>query len=43
MSFLEFIYQVIVIFVYGEANGAIHFHALMYIPKGEMIGELVSA
>ena len=29
------------VFEYGEANGAIHFHALMYIPKGEMIGELV--
>ena len=28
------------VFEYGE-KGAIHFHALMYIPKGEMIGELV--
>ncbi len=27
--------------VYGELNGSIHFHALIYIPEGEMIGELV--
>lgn len=26
---------------YGELNGSIHFHALIYIPEGEMIGELV--
>ena len=29
------------VFEYGAANGAIHFHALIYIPEGEMIGELV--
>ena len=29
------------VFEYGEANGAIHFHALIYVPEGEMIGELV--
>ena len=29
------------VFEYGELNGSIHFHALIYIPKGEMIGELV--
>jgi hypothetical protein len=28
------------VFEYGEKNGAIHFHALMYIPKGEMIGKI---
>ena len=29
------------VFEYGEANGAVHFHALIYVPEGEMIGELV--
>ena len=29
------------VFEYGEENGAIHFHALIYVPEGEMIGELV--
>ena len=29
------------VFEYDEENGAIHFHALIYVPKGEMIGELV--
>ena len=29
------------VFEYGEANGAIHFHALIYVPEGEMIGSLV--
>ena len=29
------------VFEYGELNGSIHFHALIYIPEGEMIGELV--
>lgn len=29
------------VFEYGEANGAIHFHALIYVPEGEMIGEVV--
>ena len=29
------------VFEYGEANGAIHFHALIYVPDGEMIGEIV--
>ena len=29
------------VFEYGEANGSIHFHALIYIPENEMIGELV--
>lgn len=28
------------VFEYGEVNGSIHFHALMYIPEDEMIGEL---
>ena len=30
------------VFEYGELNGAVHFHALIYVPKGEMIGELVA-
>ena len=30
------------VFEYGEANGAIHFHALIYVPEGEMIGQLVT-
>ena len=29
------------VFEYGELNGSIHFHALIYIPEGEMIGALV--
>ena len=29
------------VFEYGEENGAIHFHALIYVPEGEMIGALV--
>ena len=29
------------VFEYGELNGSIHFHALIYIPEGGMIGELV--
>ena len=29
------------VFEYGELNGSIHFHALIYIPEREMIGELV--
>ena len=29
------------VFEYGELNGSIHFHALIYIPEGEVIGELV--
>jgi len=29
------------VFEYGELNGSIHFHGLIYIPEGEMIGELV--
>ena len=29
------------VFEYGEANGAMHFHALIYVPEGEMIGEIV--
>ena len=29
------------VFEYGEANGAIHFHALIYVPDGEMIGDIV--
>ena len=29
------------VFEYGELNGAIHFHALLYVPEGEMIGEIV--
>ena len=29
------------VFEYGELNGSIHFHALIYVPEGEMIGELV--
>ena len=29
------------VFEYGEMNGAIHFHALIYVPEGEMIGEIV--
>ena len=29
------------VFEYGEANGSIHFHALIYVPENEMIGELV--
>ena len=30
------------VFEYGEANGAIHFHALIYVPEGEMIGDIVA-
>ena len=30
------------VFEYGEANGAIHFHALIYVPNGEMIGDIVA-
>ena len=30
------------VFEYGEANGAIHFHALIYVPDGEMIGDVVA-
>ncbi len=29
------------VFEYGELNGAIHFHALLYVPEGEMIGAIV--
>ena len=29
------------VFEYGESNGSIHFHALIYVPEGEMIGEIV--
>lgn len=29
------------VFEYGELNSSIHFHALIYIPEGEMIGALV--
>ena len=29
------------VFEYGEKNGVIHFHALIYVPNNEMIGELV--
>ena len=29
------------VFEYGELNGSIHFHSLIYIPEGGMIGELV--
>ena len=30
------------VFEYGEANGAIHFHALIYVPEGEMVGDIVA-
>ena len=30
------------VFEYGGLNGAVHFHALISVPKGEMIGELVA-
>ena len=30
------------VFEYGEANGAIHFHVLIYVPEGEMIGDIVA-
>lgn len=30
------------VFEYGEKNGAIHFHALIYVPNNEMIGEIVT-
>ena len=30
------------VFEYGDANGAIHFHALIYVPDGEMIGDIVA-
>ena len=30
------------VFEYGEANGAIHFHALIYVPEGEMVGDVVA-
>ena len=29
------------VFEYGELNGSVHFHVLIYIPENEMIGELV--
>ena len=29
------------VFEYGEKKGTIHFHALLYVPKNEMIGKLV--
>ena len=29
------------VFEYGELNGSVHFHALIYVPEREMIGELV--
>ena len=29
------------VFEYGELNGSIHFHALIYVPENEMIGEIV--
>ena len=28
------------VFEYGEDNGRLHFHALMYVPDGQMIGGL---
>ena len=28
------------VFEYGETNGSIHFHALIYVPNGEMIGKI---
>ena len=30
------------VFEYGKANGAIHFHALIYVPEGEMIGDVLA-
>ena len=30
------------VFEYGEVNGAIHFHALIYVPEGEMVGDIVA-
>ena len=30
------------VFEYGEANGAIYFHALIYVPEGEMVGDIVA-
>ena len=29
------------VFEYGEVTGAIHFHALLYVPEGEMVGEII--
>ena len=29
------------VFEYGELNGSVHFHALIYVPEGEMIGKIV--
>ena len=29
------------VFEEGLENGALHFHALLYVPKGEMVGEIV--
>ena len=29
------------VFECGEVNGSVHFHALIYVPEGEMIGELI--
>ena len=29
------------VFEYGGWNGAIHFHALIYVPEGEMVGEIL--
>ena len=30
------------VFEEGFENGTLHFHALLYVPEGEMIGELVA-
>ena len=29
------------VFEYGELNGSVHFHALIYVPEGEMVGEII--
>ena len=29
------------VFEYGEKKGAVHFHALLYVPEREMVGEIV--
>ena len=29
------------VFEYGEENSSVHFHALIYVPEGEMIGKIV--
>lgn len=29
------------VFEYGELKGSVHFHALIYVPAGEMVGEIV--